>query len=92
LKKVWVTSLCFTAVMAFFSLTHPPFSFGDSLSESSAVSVPKASKKKKKTKKKHKKAKSIKLKVEKSSAGSQDEVSDQTDVSQQADQSGNKKR
>jgi hypothetical protein len=88
LKKIWITSFCFVVAMTFFSLSHPFFLLGDSLSDSSAVSAPKASKKKKK---KHKKIKQGKLKVTKNSAGSQDEISDQTDVSQQADQPGNKK-
>lgn len=86
--KLLMIGFCFVAALTFFSLSHPRFSFSDSLSDGSTVSDPKAKKAKKKH---HKKAKPGKLKVEKSSAGSQDEVSDQTDVSQQADQSGNKK-
>jgi hypothetical protein len=46
----------------------------------------------KKTKKAHKKAKAGKTKVSKTSAGAQDEVSDQSDVSQQADKTGTKKK
>jgi hypothetical protein len=46
----------------------------------------------KKNKKKHKKSKSGKVKVSKSSTGPQDEISDQTDVSQQADSTENKKK
>ncbi len=46
----------------------------------------------KKAKKAHKKAKAGKIKVSKTSAGAQDEVSDQSDVSQQADKTGTKKK
>ena len=46
----------------------------------------------KKVKKKGKKAKLSKLKVSKNSAGPQDEVSDQTEVSQQSDESVSKKK
>jgi hypothetical protein len=46
----------------------------------------------KKSKKKHKKSKLGKVKVSKSSNGPQDEISDQTDVSQQADSTENKKK
>ncbi len=93
MKRAVVIRFVFVVTLTFFSLSHPSFSLGDNLSVTPSPSTPVKIKASKKTKKKHhKKSKSTKLKVAKSPAGSQDEVSDQTDVSQQADQSGTKKR
>jgi hypothetical protein len=90
LKKVLVTCFLFVAILfsGLFIPSHLAFcdDASDSLSTPAKVKAPK------KAKKKIKKAKATKLKVSKTSAGAQDEVSDQADVSQQADSAGNKKK
>lgn len=90
MKKALITSFLFITFLISFSLIRPQLVFCDSPSESLSTDVP--MKAPKKSKKKHKKSKLGKVKVSKSSNGPQDEISDQTDVSQQADSTENKKK
>jgi hypothetical protein len=90
LKKAFITGFLFITILISFSLIRPQLVFCDIPSESLLSDVP--VKVPKKSKKKHKKSKSGKMKVSKSSDGPQDEISDQTDVSQQADSTENKKK
>jgi hypothetical protein len=90
LKKAFITGFLLITILISFSLISPQLVFCDNPSESLSTDVP--IKAPKKNKKKHKKSKSGKVKVSKSSTGPQDEISDQTDVSQQADSTENKKK
>ncbi|GEM_PF-3328498 len=90
MKKAFITGFLFITFMISFSFIRPQLVFCDSPSKSISTDVP--MKAPKKNKKKHKKSKSGKVKVSKSSTGPQDEISDQTDVSQQADSTENKKK
>ncbi len=90
MKKVLSVSFLFVSILFSALLIYPQSAFCNDISNN--LSTPTKVKVPKKAKTKTKKAKATKLKVSKTSAGAQDEVSDQTDVSQQADSTGNKKK
>lgn len=84
MKKVLIVTLLFIATFIPGGLINP--------SSAQSVDASRTVKTTKKTKKNKKKSKKSSLKVSKTAAGEQDEVSDQTDVSQQADRSATKKK
>jgi hypothetical protein len=90
MKKPTTIFFLFAVIFSLVLLTYPKIFLGNTTDDSLAATT--KTQIHKKSKKKAKKLKSAKVKVSKSSAGSQDEVSDQTEVSQQADSSGNKKK
>jgi hypothetical protein len=90
MKKPMTACFFIVVLLISFSLVRPQLALCDSPSD--GLSTPAKEKAPKKAKKKHKKSKSSKVKVSKNSAGPQDEISDQTEVSQQADSAGNKNK
>jgi hypothetical protein len=90
MKKTIITRFLFFIIFSLVLSTYPRIGWsstsGDNLSTHTKNKIHK------KSKKKGKKIKPQKLKVAKNGSGPQDEISDQTEVSQQADNSGTKKK
>jgi hypothetical protein len=87
LKRSMIVSFLFIIFSLVFS-TYPGIAWSNAADKNLSTSA----KTHKKSKKKTKKVKAQKLKAAKNSSGPMNDVSDQTDVSQQADQSGAKKK
>ena len=88
MKRSMTVSFLFVVIFSLVFSTYPGMVWSNTTDNNLKTST----KTHKKSKKKTKKAKAQKLKVSKNSSGPMNDISDQTEVSQQADQSGAKKK
>jgi hypothetical protein len=90
MKKLMTARFLFAVIFSLVLSTYPRMVWSDTTGHN--LTAPTKSKIHKKSKKKSKKNKTQKLKVAKNASGPQGEISDQTEVSQQSDNSGSKKK
>jgi hypothetical protein len=88
MKRSMIVSSFFVVIFSLAFSTYPGMVWSNTTDKNLTTST----KIHKKSKKKTKKAKAQKFKVAKNDAGPMNDISDQTEVSQQADQSGAKKK